>query len=117
MCCLGWAAVSPPWVLLVLLLLLLRTLHNTKSFSTLCRFCLFLLFVGLEALVKSDKRFTPFTESLFSRSSLNASREQLTAEENDALNANLAAFLRVLTNHFLAAAAFQVLEYCIRRYK
>jgi hypothetical protein len=48
---------------------------------------------------------------------VNTSREQLTAEENDALNTNLAAFLRVLTNHFLAAAAFQVLEYCIRRYK
>lgn len=72
---------------------------------------------GLEALVRSDKRFSPFTESLFSRSSVNTSREQLSAEENEALNTHLAAFLRVLTNHFLATAAFQVLEYCIRRYK
>lgn len=72
---------------------------------------------GLESLVRSDKRFSPFTESLFSRSSVNTSREQLTAEDNIALNTNLAAFLRVLTNHFLAAAAFQVLEYCVRRYK
>jgi hypothetical protein len=72
---------------------------------------------GLEALVKSDKRFSPFAESLFSRLAVNTSREQLTAEENDVLNTKLAAFLRVLTNHFLAAAAFQVLELCIRCYK
>lgn len=72
---------------------------------------------GIEALVKADKRFSPFTESLFSRSSVNGSREQLTAEENAALNATLAAFLRVLTTHYLSPAAFQVLEYCIRRYK
>lgn len=78
---------------------------------------LLLLPPGIEALVKADKRFAPFTESLFSRSGVNTTREQLTAAETDALNANLAAFLRVLTNHFLSAAAFQVLEYCIRRYK
>jgi U3 small nucleolar RNA-associated protein 10 len=33
------------------------------------------------------------------------------------LDANITAFLRVLTNHFLAPPAFQVLEYAIRRYK
>ena len=68
-------------------------------------------------MTKADKRFTPFVDSLFSRSSATTSREQLTAEENDALNTTLAAFLRILTNHFLVPAAFQVLEYCIRRYK
>jgi U3 small nucleolar RNA-associated protein 10 len=72
---------------------------------------------GLATLTQSDKRFKPFADSLFNRSSVHASREQLTAQENDALNANIAAFLRVLTNFFLAAPAFQVLEYCIRRYK
>lgn len=82
-----------------------------------CFFRLPFIHAGLEALVRSDKRFSPFTESLFSRSSVNTSREQSSAEENEALNTNLAAFLRVLTNHFLATAAFQVLEYCIRRYK
>lgn len=78
---------------------------------------LFLPETGLEALIKADKRFTPFSETLFSRTSASTSREQFTAEENEALNTNLAAFLRLLTNHFLATAAFQVLEYCIRCYK
>ncbi|KAF8067371.1 hypothetical protein HT031_002419 [Scenedesmus sp. PABB004] len=71
---------------------------------------------GLEALCRADKRFAPFPDSLFSRASLGVAREQLTREENEALDANLRAFLRVLTNHLLAPAAFQALEYCVRRY-
>jgi U3 small nucleolar RNA-associated protein 10 len=71
----------------------------------------------VEALCKSDNRFAPFPESLFSRASLTIARDQLTKEENAQLNTNLGAFLHVLTNHFLAPAAFQALEYCIRRYQ
>lgn len=37
--------------------------------------------------------------------------------ENEALDANLNPFLHLLADHFLAPAAFQVLEFCIRRYK
>eukprot|EP00775_Hariotina_reticulata_P011838 gene11838-11982_t len=72
---------------------------------------------GLDTLCKADKRFTPFQDSLFSRASLSLSRDQLTKEENSQLDTSLGAFLHVLTNHFLVPAAFQALEYCIRRYK
>jgi hypothetical protein len=48
---------------------------------------------------------------------LTIARDQLTKAENSQLNTNLRAFLHVLTNHFLAPAAFQALEYCIRRYE
>ncbi|KAF6260625.1 hypothetical protein COO60DRAFT_874799 [Scenedesmus sp. NREL 46B-D3] len=72
---------------------------------------------GLEVLCKVQKNFAPFPESLFSRASLSIARDQLTKEENAQLNTNLRAFLQVLTNHFLAPAAFQALEYCIRRYQ
>lgn len=68
-------------------------------------------------MCKVDKRYTPFTDSLFSRASLSVSRDQLTKDENEQLNANLRAFLRILVNHFLLPATFQVLEYCIRRYQ
>eukprot|EP00878_Enallax_costatus_P034255 GHUV01037970.1.p1 GENE.GHUV01037970.1~~GHUV01037970.1.p1 ORF type:complete len:188 (+),score=50.03 GHUV01037970.1:644-1207(+) len=76
-----------------------------------------LVLTGIEALCKVDRRFAPFTDSLFSRASLSVTREQLTKEENEQLNTNISAFLRVLVNHFLLPAAFQVLEYCIRRYQ
>lgn len=72
---------------------------------------------GLKALVRLDKRFAPFADSLFSRAALGVSRDQLTAEENAKLDESLDAFLRLLADHFLAPAAFQVLEFCIRRYK
>jgi len=62
---------------------------------------------GLDSLCRADKRFTPFQDKLFSRASLSVSRDQLTRDENNQLDANLRAFLHVLTNHFLAPAAFQ----------
>lgn len=76
-----------------------------------------LLAAGLEVLTKADKRLLPFKDSLLSRASLSVAREQLTTEENAQLDATLAALLHVLSNHFLAPAAFQVLEYAVRRYK
>ena len=72
---------------------------------------------GLQSLCKADRRYTPFAESLFSRASLSITRDQLTKDENEQLDTNLKAFLRVLVNHFLQPAAFQVLEYCVRRYQ
>lgn len=92
---------------------------------TVCNACVSSLYcmpacahlAGIEALCKVDRRFTPFTDSLFSRASLSITRDQLTKEENEQLDTNLSAFLRVLVNHFLMPAATQVLEYCIRRYQ
>jgi hypothetical protein len=72
---------------------------------------------GLSQLVRLDKRFSPFADALFSRAALSVARDQLTAAENEALAANLDAFLHLLADHFLAPAAFQVLEFCIRRYR
>jgi U3 small nucleolar RNA-associated protein 10 len=76
-----------------------------------------LIAAGLEVLVRLDSRFKPFAQSLFSRSSLTVTRDQLTKEENEQLDRSLRAFLQLLSNHLLTPAAFQVLEYCIRRNK
>ncbi len=72
---------------------------------------------GHEQLCRLDARFRPFASSLLSRAALSVVREQLTAEESSTLDTTLHAFLCVLTNHFLAPAAFQVLEFFIRKYK
>jgi hypothetical protein len=72
---------------------------------------------GLDRLVRLDSRFKPFASSLLGRSSLTLKRDQMTADENTALDEVLRSFLQLLTNHFLTPAAFQVLEYLIRKYK
>ena len=44
-------------------------------------------------------------------------RDQLTKEQNAQLDESLTAFLRLLTGFYLTSAAFQVLEFLVRRYK
>jgi hypothetical protein len=75
------------------------------------------LLAGIEALSRADKRFAPLADALFSRSALLLSRDQLTSEQEAELDQRLGVLLRLLTGHFLAPAAFQVLEFCVRRYK
>ncbi|GBF96147.1 hypothetical protein Rsub_08895 [Raphidocelis subcapitata] len=72
---------------------------------------------GLAQLARLDKRFQPFGETLFSRAALSVARDQLTAAENEALDGSLNALLHLLADHFLSPATFQVLEFCVRRYR
>jgi hypothetical protein len=72
---------------------------------------------GIAQLVSLDRRFAPFADVLFSRAALSVARDQLNGEESAALDDNLNAFLHLLADHFLAPACFQVLEFCVRRYK
>ncbi len=72
---------------------------------------------GLEQLSGIDSRFQPYSGTLFARSSLSVNRDQIAKQEDAKLNQQIAAFLRLLSNHFLAPACFKVLEYLIRRYR
>lgn len=72
---------------------------------------------GLEQLSGIDSRFQPYSSTLFARSSLSVNREQITKQEDAKLNQQIAALLRLLSNHFLSPACFKVLEYLIRRYR
>ena len=64
-----------------------------------------------------DTRFEPFQDSLFSQTGIAVSRDQQTKAEIEVLDASLSAYLQLLTDHFLSAAAFQTLEYLIRKYR
>ncbi len=74
-------------------------------------------FAGLEQLCSIETRFEPFQKTLFSQAGLELSRDERTKADNQTLNASLGAYLRLLTDHFLSVAAFQTLEYLIRRYR
>lgn len=75
------------------------------------------LFVGLEQLCSVDTRLEPFHNTLFSQAGLEINRDERTKADNEALDASLTAYLCLLTDHFLSVAAFQTLEFLIRRYR
>ncbi|GFR47970.1 hypothetical protein Agub_g9794, partial [Astrephomene gubernaculifera] len=72
---------------------------------------------GLEDLVRLEPRFRIYRETLFSRASLEINPELQTNEFLAQQDESITAFCFLLTNHFLAPAAFKALEYLIRRYK
>lgn len=72
---------------------------------------------GLEQLCSVETRFEPFQRTLFSQAGLELNRDERTKADNQTLDASLGAFLCLLTDHFLSVAAFQTLEYLIRRYR
>ncbi|KAA6423834.1 MAG: hypothetical protein FRX49_06405, partial [Trebouxia sp. A1-2] len=72
---------------------------------------------GLEQLCSVDTRFEPFQRTLFSQVGLELNRDERTKADNHSLDASLGAYLCLLTDHFLNVAAFQTLEYLIRRYR
>ncbi|PNH06163.1 hypothetical protein TSOC_007476 [Tetrabaena socialis] len=72
---------------------------------------------GLEDLIRLELSFRPYRESLFSRASLDINPELQTTDFLAKLDESITSFCFLLSNHFLAPAAFKALEYLIRRYK
>ncbi|XP_062226340.1 uncharacterized protein At3g06530 isoform X2 [Phragmites australis] len=71
---------------------------------------------GLEHLASVDERFARYINTLFSETSLEVNREQLTLKENDKLNKSISTYLRFLAGYLQLPAALKTLEYLIRRY-
>ncbi|KAL5216795.1 hypothetical protein ABZP36_008196 [Zizania latifolia] len=71
---------------------------------------------GLEHLAGVDERFARYSNTLFSETSLEVNREQLTSKENDKLNKSISSYLRLLAGYLQFPAALKTLEYLIRRY-
>ncbi|KAF2935198.1 hypothetical protein DAI22_04g215400 [Oryza sativa Japonica Group] len=71
---------------------------------------------GLEHLEGVNERFRRYRNTLFSETSLEVNREQLTTKENDKLNKSISSYLRLLAGYLQLQAAMQTLEYLIRRY-
>ena len=71
----------------------------------------------LSAGPSGDARLGAFAGSLFGPSSVSFERELHTREENARVDRSVVALLRLLSPHFLRAAAHRVLEFLIRRYR
>ncbi|GJN26820.1 hypothetical protein PR202_gb14780 [Eleusine coracana subsp. coracana] len=71
---------------------------------------------GLEHLASVDERFARYNNTLFSETSLDVNREQLTPKENEKINKSISTYLRLLAGYLQLPAALKTLEYLIRRY-
>ena len=72
---------------------------------------------GLEVLSRQDGRLAAFRSTLFSQAGVEYNRDQQTAEANAKLDKSLAAYLQLLADHLLQPAAWQTLEFIVRRYR
>jgi U3 small nucleolar RNA-associated protein 10 len=70
----------------------------------------------LEHLASVDERFVRYNNTLFSETSLDVNREQLTPKENDKIDKSISTYLRLLAGYLQLPAALKTLEYLIRRY-
>jgi len=72
---------------------------------------------GFEELVLLEPRYAAVREPLFSRVAASVNRDQQPPEVVARLDAAIEEFCCLLTQHFILPAAFQALEYLIRRFK
>ncbi|KYK60087.1 U3 small nucleolar RNA-associated protein [Drechmeria coniospora] len=85
----------------------------TQSFQTLFATC----YPGFEELCQLDARFTPFQSTIFSDESQDQDRTQLTAAENEELDRQVEAFLRLAGCRLRLMPAIKAIEWLIRRFR
>lgn len=72
---------------------------------------------GFRELCRRDARFEPFGNTLFGQAAVELDRDAKTPEANRKLDASVASFLGLLSDHLMLPAAMQALEFLIRRLK
>lgn len=85
----------------------------TQSYQTVYAAC----YQGFEELCQLDDRFTRFSATLFSEESQNQDRMQLTAAENEELDKQIDAFLRLVGSRLRLMPAVKAIEWLIRRFR
>lgn len=85
----------------------------TQSYQTLYANC----HQGFEDLCQLDARFVQFQATIFSEESANQDRTQLTAAENEQLNQQVEAFLRLVGSRLRLMPAIKSVEWLIRRFR
>lgn len=85
----------------------------TQSYQTLYTTC----HQGFEELCQLDHRFTRFQTTIFSEESQNQDRTQLTATENEELDKQIGAFLRLAGSRLRLMPAIKSIEWLIRRFR
>ena len=84
-----------------------------QSFDTIYQIC----HEGFQELCMLDNRFTPFSRNLFSQQSKVEDRTQMTAKENEELDAVLQSFLGLISAKILLKPAHKAVEWLIRRFR
>lgn len=85
----------------------------TQSYQTLYETC----HPGFEELCQLDSRFAPFQSTIFGEESQNQDRSQLTIAENDELDRQIEAFLRLAASRLRLMPAIKAIEWLIRRFR
>ena len=85
----------------------------TQSFQTLFTICQ----PGFEELCQIDGRFLRFQSTIFSEESQGQDRFQLSAAENEELDRQIEAFLRLAGSKIRLMPAIKSIEWLIRRFR
>jgi U3 small nucleolar RNA-associated protein 10 len=85
----------------------------TQSYQTLYTICL----PGFEELCQLDNRFVRFQSTIFGEESQNQDRFQLSAAENEELDRQIDAFLRLAASKLRLMPAIKSIEWLIRRFR
>ncbi|PNY23677.1 U3 small nucleolar RNA-associated protein 10 [Tolypocladium capitatum] len=85
----------------------------TQSYQTLYTTC----YPGFEELCQLDARFARFRSTIFSEESRDQDRTQLTAAENEELDRQVEAFLRLAGSRLRLMPAIKAIEWLIRRFR
>lgn len=85
----------------------------TQSYQTLYTTC----YPGFEELCQLDARFARFQSTIFSQESQEQDRTQLSAAENEELDRQIEAFLRLAGSRLRLTPAIKSIEWLIRRFR
>jgi U3 small nucleolar RNA-associated protein 10 len=85
----------------------------TQSYQTLYTLC----FPGFEELCQLDNRFVRFQTTIFGEESQTQDRSQLSASENEELDRQIEAFLRLAGSRLRLMPAIKSIEWLIRRFR
>lgn len=72
---------------------------------------------GFEELCQLDSRFSQFEATIFSEESQAQDRTQLTAAENEELDKQVDAFLRLIGSRLRLMPAIKAIEWLVRRFR
>ena len=85
----------------------------TQDFDSLYQIC----YEGFQELCLLDSRFAGFANNLFSEQSKQEDRTQMTAAQNQQLDAVLEEFLHLVGSKLLLKPALKAVEWLVRRFR
>ncbi len=86
---------------------------SVQDFDTIYQIC----HEGYQELCLLDPRFARFTRSIFNEQSKTQERTQMTAKQNEELDAVIEDFLGLVGGKLLLKPAFKAVEWLVRRFR